>query len=101
MAIGEMRRSIFKDKDMELLQSSVVQQFSDVAGVPFMKGVLLSNVVLIFGSVNNINHKLGKVPQGFFVFLQNANSVIWNGTPTSIVLPLNVSANVTATLWVF
>lgn len=105
MAIGEMRRSVFtgevKAKDMELHQQSVVDQFSKVAQVPFMNGVLISGLALTTGAANNVQHKLGKVPQGWFIFLQNANSVVWNGTPTATILPLNVSANVTVTLWVF
>ena len=70
---------------------------------PLNNSQILENVVLIDGT-NVINHKLGRVMQGWFIIDQNAAASIYR-VPTSpfnnLTLTLSSSAAVTVNIGVF
>jgi predicted Zn-dependent protease with MMP-like domain len=86
-------------------QYNVVEAFTNIASVEILNGVLLKQVELVTGQDNNVNHKLGREPQGYIIVRKRANSNIWDSQDTNkfkdLTLVLNCSANVTVDLWIF
>jgi hypothetical protein len=70
-----------------------------------INGVLIKNVNLDSSITNQVNHKLGRKPQGWIIVRQRANSIIWDSQDTNTkanrTLELSCSANVTIDLWIF
>jgi hypothetical protein len=89
--------------DLDKVQKNLGETFGSILNSLVLDGVLLSNISLITGQVNVVDHKLGRVPQGWIIAGQNANTVIWSSPAAlpSKSLELNCGANVTINLWVF
>lgn len=66
-------------------------------------GILVPDVALVTGSVNFINHKLGREPVGYFLVKSTVAATLTNATSATpkTVLAVNSSANTTASLWLF
>lgn len=89
------------DYDLSRVQDSVSQTLNDITLKPLLDGFLLTNISLIAGVDNKINHKLGRTLQMWLVVRQDANANVWEvASVTSSVLALRCSANVTISLWV-
>lgn len=99
--IGQMRQTIFKDSNLSLFQQSVNDQFGQVSKIPFMNGNLLTDVELLIGQENIIDHKLGRKATGYFVTASDAGTVVWNSVFTDTTITLYVTINATVNLWVF
>lgn len=96
-----MRQTISTDANVTQLQAAINDQFGAISAIPFMNGVLLTGVSLVTGSTNTINHKLGRLAQGYFVVSKSTGAIVWNDTFTDAAIPLHTSANCTVSLWVF
>ena len=103
--LRSLKKSSFEDRETAKLQTNMEIWTQQITNVPIIDGVLLRDIELTTGSVNKIEHKLGRKLIGWMIAGQNANAVVWdsqsnNTTPNSTV-DLNCSANVTINLWVF
>jgi hypothetical protein len=90
------------DENFSKLQERLQEFFAPLMINPTLNGTLLTNVVLTTG-VTNVNHRLGRPPQGWIVVRKNSNADIWEPTqnfPKSFI-ELQASAPVTISLWVF
>lgn len=89
------------DPVVKQLQENIEQAINPVLTKEIINGILIKDIVLTTGSVDKVNHKLGRNPIGYIVVKRNANSVIWESAMDSRTISLNCSANVTVTLWIF
>lgn len=98
-----MNLPIFTDKNdvFQLMQqrwASIINPFLSKA---FVKGQLLPNVSLINGATV-VNHKLGRIMQGWIIADQNAAASIYRSAAfNDLTLTLTSNASVTVNLWVF
>ena len=92
-------------QDTVNLQDNIVSAIDSITATPFLGGVMLDGIVLYAGKLNEISHKLGKVPGGWFLLDKNAQADVWRDPPTnnnaSIKLNLRTSADVTVRIWVY
>lgn len=70
--------------------------------LPILQGNLISNVALIANKPQPINHLLAKMPQGWFLLDNIADTVVWRTQPYSLSsITLEASANTTISFWIF
>lgn len=105
MTITPFRRVRSSDDVIQQLQDAINLPLQDISAKTILDGQLLKDVILKTGSVNTINHKLGRNLVGYIVTMQDAQSNLWS-TQASNKLPnltlyLSCSADVTLSLWVF
>ncbi len=102
MPIGQMRQTIFTDSNLSLFQQSITDQFSQVAKIPFMDGMLIKDYPLTSSTINTINHKLGRQALGYFIISNTVNTAIWNQAFSGDVnIVLSCSSDTTVSIWVF
>lgn len=105
MGIKSLKKIRIDNRETDQLQENINQFGNQFLNKNIIDGLPLTNVVLTAGSVNEINHKLGRKIQGWIITRKKANSVIWDtqdsNTRSDRTLLLNVSANVTVDLWIF
>src|SRR5690242_8486747 len=93
------------DRDFQLMQSSWAALLNPLLANPLTKGVILTAVALQTGD-NVINHRLGRVPQGWLVIRQYSayaglfDKQASNQMPQS-TLVLNASGATTVDLYIF
>lgn len=88
---------------LDLYQSKLKSELDPLLANKLTQGSLLQGLTLNPG-VNVINHKLQRMPQGWFVVDINGNANIWRSAPfTNLTLTLTSSAasSFTISLWVF
>lgn len=101
-----MRLPIFKDdnKNLMLMQNIWSSIINPILNTAELNTVLLKNVSLSTGS-NNVNHKLGRKLQGWYIVRQRAAASIYdnqdNNQNPDLTLTLVSSADVTVDLVVF
>lgn len=87
------------------LQDNVENWAQSVSKNLIVNGVFLGPIPLAAGTVNNIEHKLGRPLKGWIVVGKNSNVDVWDSQDANVFkskfLALNCSANVTVNLWVF
>lgn len=69
---------------------------------PMLSGNQIDNIVLVANTPLQINHKLSRLPQGWFVVDNIANTAVWRTqsfNPNTITL--EASANTTISLWIY
>ncbi len=90
-----------KDQAMNLLQTKWRSILNPLIANLFTQGQALTSVVLTNGT-NVVNHKLGRLQQGWVIADQNAVADIYRSQPfNDTTLTLHSSAVVTVNLWVF
>lgn len=91
--------------DLGKLQDNVENWVSNINKNTIANGSFLGPISIAAGTVNNIEHKLGRQLKGWLVVGQNSNASIWDSQDANVFkskfLALNCSANVTINLWVF
>lgn len=96
-----LKKTVFVDNSLNQFQDSVGEVVNQLNQNPILNGVLLTGVNVGI-TLTNVNHKLGRKPQGYIVVKQSAYSIIWSGEFTDEVIPLVASPNaITINLWVF
>ena len=90
-----------EDKDFMLLQTRWAAILNSIIGNPSTNPTILKDVVLDTG-VNVVNHRLGRLQQGWIVMDQDSAATIYRSAPfNTLTLTLTVSAPVTVTLGIF
>ncbi len=89
------------DRVFQLMQNSWATDIDPVLQNPIVNGLLLKNVALING-VNVINHKLGRMQQGWILIDINGAAQVYRSAPLGpLTLTLTSNAVVTVSLYVF
>ncbi len=84
-----------------LAETRWAEILTPVINLPPNKGILLQGVKLINGTTV-INHKLGRIQQGYIITDQNASANIYkNASFNNLTLSLASNAAVTVSLWMF
>lgn len=66
-----------------------------------LNGELISDLFLATGTTNNVEHLLGRAPDGWVIAGKDANADIWELSRDRNFLVLQVDNDVTVSLWVF
>lgn len=86
-------------RTLNTVQKNVEDVVNSIEKLTLLNKAIVSNIVV--NTSATIEHKLGRVPNGYFVIAKNANANIWNGALTDTQLTLNSSAAVTITIYIF
>lgn len=105
MPVRNLKKIDSKSREINKFQQNVEEFVGQFFKDPILDGVLLKEVVLTTGSVNEISHNLGRDLRGWVVTRKKGDSRIWDSQDSQTFkqrfLSLNCSANVTVDLWVF
>lgn len=91
-----------QDYITSIIQDNVDQAVSPIIQSEIIDGILLKNISLVSGQVNQVSHKLNRKPIFWIVARQDSNSVVWESSTltTDLFLVLNCSANCIINLWI-
>lgn len=90
------------DQEVQLLQTRWKSQLDPILKLPILDGNLLTNINLVAGSTNSINHLLGRTQLGWFLTDNIFNVQIYRAQPfTAQTLILAATGSTTVSLWVF
>jgi hypothetical protein len=67
---------------------------------PLLDGVLISGVALTTAPLE-IDHKLGRQPQGWILVSPDAEETVWQVSVDKRTLVLQASGSLTSNLWIF
>jgi hypothetical protein len=86
----------------DLANTKWAAELNPIISLPFLNGNLISNIKLIASTPLPVNHLLQRMPQGWFLFDNTANAVVWRSASfTTTTITLESSANTTVALLVF
>ena len=91
------------NQTFQLFQTRLKSLLDPVISNRLSQGVLVSNVSLTVGT-NVLNHKLGRLQQGWILVDSNLPAVIWRSaafTTTTLTLTSSATAAITASFWMF
>lgn len=95
------RRIRTGDRNVDAVQDNVNEALRPVIENPLMRGAIVS-FTLASGSDTKVPHKLGTVPEGFWLVSPQAQAHVWQtAAPTRLFLTLRADAPVTGSLFVF
>ncbi len=90
---------------LQKLQDNTRAVLDTVTNKEILDGILLKGLPLVSGSTNEVNHKLGRQPQGWIIVRKRAQADVWDlqdlNTNPSATLSLACSSDVTIDIWVF
>ena len=91
-----------ENREINLLQKNVEASLGPLVANPLLNGSLLTGVNLASGA-NSVNHKLGRVPRGWFIVSSSTADVVYGSvsSATDTTLTLTASGAITVSLWVF
>lgn len=93
-----------KDQAIDLFQDNVAQAFEDILPKEIINGVLLKDIDLLNAVINQVEHKLGRDPLGYFpVKIRNGFAVLSDndGSQPSKFLYISSSVTCNVDMWVF
>lgn len=86
----------------ELAQTKWSSQLNPVLALPILGGIQLDGINLVANKPQVINHLLQRMPQGWFLLDNIANTVVWRTEAfNNLTITLESSANTTISIWVF
>ena len=88
------------DPQTSRLQENIKQFVNNLNQSIFINGILIESVVIGTGDTK-IEHKLGRVPKGFFVTDLAVNTNIWRTGFDKRFITLRAGTSATVSLWVF
>lgn len=100
MALKQVGQINTKDEVLNRIQAELASKLNPVLTCPILNGTLVQASLLASGAVN-VNHGLGRVPQGWIVVGIDAQATVWSSGSTNKTLTLLTSADAGVTLWVF
>lgn len=90
---------------LQKIQDNVELALKEIEIKPFMNGVMISNVRLLAGQDNIVNHGLKIVPIGWAILRKNATGDVWDSATVNprpeLSLILKSSVNLTVSIWIF
>lgn len=95
------RRIRTGDKYIDAVQDNVNEALRPVLENPLMRGSVVP-FTIASGVDTKVPHKMGTVPEGFFVVSPTAAGHVWQvEPPTRLFLILRADATITGSLYVF
>jgi hypothetical protein len=88
-----------KDEIINRIQDNIATSVNQVVTNPINQGQLIQ--ASLAGGSNAVPHKLGRVPQGYFIGSQSNASTIHETSRDSTFLNLTASSAVSVSLWIF
>lgn len=86
----------------ELASPKWAATLNPVIAIPMLSGIQIDSIIMKAGIPNVINHLLQRMPQGWFLMDNIANSVIWRSAAFSVnFITLTASVDTTISIWVF
>jgi len=86
----------------DLAQTKWASSINPILALPILNGNEIDGINLVANKPQAINHLLQRMPQGWFLLDNTANTVVWRtATMTTTTITLESSANTTINLWVF
>ena len=105
MATKPLKKLNSKDRIINLLQDNVEDAINSIIKDQFNNANILTDIVLVAGQDNTINHKLGRELQGWQVIRKRGLGDVYDvqdaNTLPKLTLVLRTSVNVTVDLRVF
>jgi len=105
MTIKKFERIRVEDEDANRIQDKIEKFSRQFPNKEIIDGLLIKDISLTVGLVNEIDHKLGRELIGYIVVGKSAAAIISddqaNNTRKDKTLKLNTSALATVNLWVF
>lgn len=90
-----------KSQDLSLMQNSWAKSLNPILQNPSLQSLLIKDVALSIGD-NIINHRLGRMQQGWRICDIDGAAVIYRSAPlNALTLTLNSDAAVTVSIEVF
>lgn len=92
-----------KNQPLPLMQTTWATQLDPIIANPIVNGVQLVNIAVISGD-NNVNHRLGRKPQGYIVTGMHSVFAEIYDKPSpfpELFLILNASAQTTVDIYVY
>ena len=90
---------------MTLFQDNIEVQFNQIITKELLDGQILTQVTLIPGKINRVQHKLGRQIEGWTIVRKRADARVWDVQDCegnkSVYLALIVSHEVEVDIWVF
>lgn len=95
-----------RDRSVNDAQTQAARTGQALNNFPLQPGVIVTGVAGSVGPVLTVNHKLGRVPTGWFIvrsygFVTGTVAMIEVGPSTDKVLLLGAQGTFTADIWVF
>jgi len=93
----------FADEDEKLvqLQDRLEAFFKAIEDCPLVDGRGIEDVAITSGTPLEVEHLLGRVPEGYVVTKRSAGASVFHTAIDDEHLTLDASANVTVNLWVY
>lgn len=86
----------------DLAQTKWAASINPVLALPILNGNEVDGINLVANKPQAINHLLQRMPLGWFLLDNTANTVVWRTASfTTTTITLQSSANTTINLWVF
>lgn len=87
---------------LELMQTKWGSALNPILALPILSGIQLNNISLTANTALVINHLLSRLPQGWFLVDNTANTVIWRTQPyNTSTITLESAANTVISIWVY
>jgi len=103
--IRAYRKIRSKVTDLVQVQENIEQTFKSVLSVPLLNGRLLTDIQLITGQTNRVEHKLGRNMIGYIIVRKNAAATIYDTKSSKVAdqgfLLLSTSTNTITDIWIF
>lgn len=86
----------------ELAQTKWASTLNPIIALPILNGNMVMNIQLVANKPLVVNHLLQRLPQGWFVTDNTANTAIWRTQDfTQLTIVLESSVNTTISIWIF
>lgn len=105
MAVKSFRKLNTDDRNLNLVQDNIDNAFNPLTKNELLDGLIITDIDLVTGQDNIINHKLGRKIQGWIVIGKDAAADIYDNQSSNslpnLTLLLRTTANCTINLYVF
>lgn len=86
----------------ELAQTKWAATLNAILSLPILNGTQITNVKLVANTPLVINHLLQRMPQGWFLTDNTANTSVWRTAAfNNLTITLEASANTTISFWIY
>lgn len=100
MSTKNFETTRFGDYNSEKIQSNSSQFFRQIETFPFFNGNLLKDIVLTTTPLD-VNHKLNRNPQGYFITKRSAGYIVYNQAIDNKNIRLTATGTVTVDIWIY
>lgn len=87
------------------IQDNITSVLDIITDKEILDGIRLTNIALLTGATNEVNHGLGRPPLGWIIIRKRGQADVWDLQDSNInksrLLSLACSTNVIIDLWVF